>query len=369
MLDSLTVNRVHRSRRATVDYDNLGFGNVFSDHVFSMVWSEGRWHRPEILPYGEIGFEPGVATLHYGQTVFEGLKAFRGDDGTVRVFRPGKNAERLRNSCERLCIPPIGDEIFHESIRRLIALDHEWIPNRRGQALYIRPIIFGTESHLEVRPSTTFRFLVMTSPVRTYYEDNMAPVGLKVEDQYARAAPGGTGFAKTAGNYAASLLPGQISREEGFDQVLWLDGAEHRYVEEVGQMNIFFKIRGGVVTPELRGTILPGVIRDSVIVLLHDFGIGIEERLLPIAEVMEAARRGDLEEAFGAGTAAVIAPVGRISYKGETCTIHDNGLGELTRRLYDEITAIQHGEIEDRHGWNMVVEVEPGDALAMPAAG
>ncbi|MCH8842445.1 MAG: branched-chain amino acid aminotransferase [SAR324 cluster bacterium] len=357
MLETLTIDRIAESRRPGVDFNQLGFGNVFSDHMFSMVYTGGQWRQPEILPYGDIGLAPGVATLHYGQTVFEGLKAFRGADGTVRVFRPDKNIQRLRASCERLCIPMIDDEIFYEAIRLLIEIDHAWIPAKRGQALYIRPIIFGTESHLEVRPSATFRFLMMTSPVRTYYEDNMAAIALKVDERYARSAPGGTGSAKTAGNYAASLLPGDLARREGFDQVLWLDGAEHRYVEEVGQMNIFFRFRDEVITPELRGTILPGVTRDSVLVLLRDFGVPVAERRISIDEVMQAGRRSDLLESFGAGTAAVIAPVGRISFRGETLTVNENRMGELTRRLYEEITAIQTGEIADRHGWNMLVQI------------
>jgi branched-chain amino acid aminotransferase len=368
MLEGLSVTRVRKSRLAQVNFGDLGFGRYFSDHMFSLEYRDGRWGDPRILPYGEVGIEPGAASLHYGQTVFEGLKAFMGKDGRVRVFRPDMNAKRLLDSCGRICIPPIEPELFFEAIRLLVELDREWIPRKRGQALYIRPIIFSTESHLEVRPSRRFRFLVMTSPVRTYYEENKRTVALKVEEHYARATPGGTGFAKTGGNYAASLLPGDEARRQGFDQVLWTDGAQHQYAEEVGQMNIFFRFRDRVVTPKLRGTILPGVTRDSVLRLLADFGVRAEERLIPVDEVVEAIRSGGMREVFGAGTAAVISPVGRIAYRGETLLVNNDQPGELAERLYHEITAIQYGEIADRHGWNRLIDLE-AEALPASAAG
>ena len=370
MLEGLKITRAAQSRLAEADFGDLGFGKYYSDHMFSLRYRDGRWGEPEILPYGEVGIAPGAASLHYGQSVFEGLKAFLGKDGRVRVFRPDMNARRLHDSCRRLCIPPVSRELFEEAIRRLIELDHAWIPKKRGQALYIRPIIFSTEPHLEVRPSKTFRFLVITSPVRTYYEETKATVALKVEEQYTRAAPGGTGFAKTGGNYAASLLPGDEARREGFDQVLWTDGAEHKYVEEVGQMNIFFRFRDRVVTPKLRGTILPGVTRDSVLALLKDFAIPAEERLISVEEVMAALRSGEILEIFGAGTAAVISPVGRIACRGETLPVHGGTRGELAQRLYDEITGIQTGEIADRHGWNLLIDLKaPRQAVAVTAAG
>ena len=265
MLHDLELDLVPASRRGGVDYDNLGFGNVFCDHMFSMDWEDGEWRRPRIIPYGPIELEPGNAALHYGQAVFEGMKAFRGGDGRVRIFRPDMNARRLEASCDRLCVPRIEPDLFLAAVERLVAVDQAWIPERRGESLYVRPIIFSNESHLEVRPSRAFRMLVMTSPVRSYFDESMPAVTLKVEDTYTRAAPGGTGAAKTAGNYGASLYPAELARREGYMQVLWLDGVEHRYVEEVGAMNIFFRMNGHVVTPELRGTILPGVTRDAVI--------------------------------------------------------------------------------------------------------
>ncbi len=357
MTPRIAVRRVERSRLADVDFDALGFGDVFCDHMFRQVFTHGAWTAPQIVPYGPISIEPGTASLHYGQTVFEGLKAFRGEDGVFRIFRPDMNARRLRASCERLCIPPIDDAVFMEALRELVRIDHAWIPRKRGHAFYIRPLIFGTESHLDVRPSKELTFLIMTSPVRQYFDPHAPAVFLKVEEHYTRSAPGGTGFAKTAGNYAASLLPGEQSRREGYDQVLWLDGREHRYVEEVGQMNIFFKIAGRVVTPPLLGTILPGVTRDSVIALLRDKGIECEERRIAIDEVVAAIRSGDMEEIFGAGTAAVISPVGRIAFRGEVFEVNDRQPGPLSRELYDQILAIQHGEIADPHGWNMTVSV------------
>ena len=370
MLEGLSVTRVSRSRLPQVDFEDLGFGKYFSDHMFSMRWRDGRWEQPEVIPYGEVGIEPGAASLHYGQTVFEGLKAFQGKDGRVRVFRPDMNAKRLYDSCRRLCIPPIEEGVLYDAIRLLIELDHEWIPRKRGQALYVRPIIFSTEGQLEVRPSRSFRFLVMTAPVRNYYGESKRTVALKVEEQYSRAAPGGTGFAKTAGNYAASLLPGDEARRQGFDQVLWTDGAEHKYVEEVGQMNIFFRLRDRVITPQLRGTILPGVTRNSVLTLLQDFGIPAEERLITVAEVLQAIRGGEMREVFGAGTAAVISPVGKIAYRGETLLVNNDRPGELAERLWDEITNIQCGEIPDRHGWNLLIDLKaPRQAIAVTAAG
>lgn len=367
MLPDLRIHTVERSRLEDVDFDSLGFGDVFSDHMFSMVFENGRWQRPEILPFGPVPLHPSALCLHYGQAVFEGLKAFRGADGRVRIFRPDMNAKRLAESCERLCIPAIDPEVFYGAIEQLVKLDNAWIPRGRGQSLYIRPIVFGTESHLEVRPSRSFRFVVMTAPVRKYFEDDVKAIQLKAEEQYTRAAPGGMGYAKTAGNYAASLYPGEVGRKEGYAQVLWLDGAEHRYVEEVGAMNIFFRFKNGVVTPPLHGTILPGVTRDSVLEILKDRGTPAEERLLDIDEVIDGIHSGELEEIFGAGTAAVICPVGAIAYKGRSHNMRSNGAGPLTRDLYDTITGIQLGEVEDRFGWTRIVDTE--DTYSVAAAG
>jgi len=360
------VTAVQQSRLSQVNFDNLGFGAIFSDHMFSMAYADGEWVNPEIVPYQAIPLEPGVAMLHYGQTVFDGYKAFRGLDSEVRIFRPDMNARRLYDSCRRLCIPIMDVEelcdIMIRATRQLIELDHEWIPSHWGQSLYVRPLVIGTEATLEVRAATSYRFMIMTSPVGSYFTNLEKGVSLRVEDRFTRAASvGGLGAAKTAANYAASLLPGFESRQQGFDQVLWLDGNEHRYVEEVGAMNIFFKIGGKVVTPPLGGSILPGVVRDSVLTLLDDWGLPADERRVAIDEVVEAFRAGEVEEVFGAGTAAVICPVASIGFKGEVFTVASASPGELTQRLYDEITGIQYGKLPDRYGWNVRVALLPSD--------
>lgn len=341
------------SRLSSVNFDDPGFGDVFSDHMFQMDYVDGAWRDPCIVPYGPFPIEPGALVLHYGQSVFEGLKAFSGTDGVIRVFRPDRNAARLAESCRRLCIPPFDREVLFDAIDQLVRIDRDWIPGRRGQALYIRPLIIATESNLNVRPATRYRFFIMTSPVREYFTGGT--VHLKAERRYTRAAPGGMGYAKTGGNYAASLLPGAESRALGHDQVLWLDGVAHRHVEEVGQMNIFFRIAGTVLTPDLRGTILPGVTRESVLQLLADRGIACEERRIDIDEIVAAADEGTLEEAFGAGTAAVIVPVGRISVDDRTIEINGARPGPLAESLYTAIVDIQRGDAEDVHGWNRLV--------------
>jgi len=355
MLKNLKITRAGSSRIHAVDADDLGFGRFFSDHMFTIAYASGHWRQPEIQPFGPISVHPANGALHYGQAVFEGLKAYRGSDGALRVFRPDKNAERLLRSCERLCIPTIEPEMFIEAIDTLVALDHAWVPNRRGESLYVRPIIFSDEGHLEVRPASSFRFVIFASPVRAYFDTSMKPVSLKAEESYTRSAPGGVGYAKTAGNYGASLYPGQKGLQEGYQQVLWLDGVEHRYVEEVGAMNIFFRFGDTVVTPDLHGTILPGVTRDSVITLLEDAGNRVEQRRIAIDEVLEGSRSGSLTEVFAAGTAAIIAPVGAIAYQGGDYPIGKGEGGEMTRWLYEQITGIQHGDVEDRFNWCRMV--------------
>lgn len=356
MSTDIKIQQIDKSRIDSVDFDKLAFGKNFCDHMFSLEYADGAWCNPHILPYGPVPIEPGACSLHYGQTVFEGLKAFRGKDGAVRIFRPDMNAKRLRTSCERICIPPIDEEIFIRAIIELVKLDKDWIPPKRGEAFYIRPLVFSSEGHLDVRPSTEFRFLIMTSPVCTYFGDDFRTIALKVEDKYTRAAPGGVGYAKTGGNYAASLLPGKESLNAGYNQVLWLDGRDHNYVEEAGQMNIMFKIDNTFVTPPLKGTILPGVTRDSVLTLLRDKGHDVEERPISINEVIEGSKNGKLQEAFGCGTAAVICPVGKLFYQNEVYDIKGCKPGPSATELYNEILGIQLGEIEDKHGWNVVVD-------------
>jgi branched-chain amino acid aminotransferase len=347
-----------KSRLPTLDLDDFVFGEIFSDHMFCMDYKEGVWGEGDILPYGPIAVEPGAMVLHYAQMAFEGLKAYRGDDNVLRLFRADRNARRLRASCERMCIPAIDEDLFVEAIKRLVQIDRGWVPDRPGYALYIRPLVFGTEPHLEVRPSQAFRFIVLTCPVGSYFASDRSGLSLKVEENFARTAPnGGVGECKTAANYATTFQSGSQSRAEGFDQVLWLDGADHRYIEEAGLANVFFKIDGTVVTPDLNGAILPGVTRDSVIALLHDREIPVEERRVTIEEVAQAARQGTLEEIFATGTAASVAPVASLTFRSEMLVPSADLPGEVTEQLLDQLTGIQYGRLPDPHQWTQTIEV------------
>ena len=352
----ISITPAPSSRLQSVDFDDLGFGKFYSDHMFSMIHEDGQWHDAQIMPFAPIEVHPANASLHYGQAVFEGLKAYRGSDKAIRVFRPDMNAKRLEQSCQRICIPTISSADFIAAIDALVAIDACWIPEQRGQSLYIRPLVFSDEGHLQVRPSQRFRWLVMASPVRAYFDSSMKPISLKAEETYTRSTPGGVGYAKTAGNYGASLYPGALGQSEGYEQVLWLDGIEHRYVEEVGAMNIFFSFADRVVTPDLHGTILPGVTRDSVIALLEHAGHEVEQRRISIDEVLDGAQSGELREVFGAGTAAIIAPVGAIACKERKLSIANGEAGEMTRWLYDQITGIQHGDVDDIFNWCRIIE-------------
>lgn len=354
---SFVTTACTNSRLGEVDFNNLGFGEQFSDHMFSMQFEDGEWQTGEIRPYGPISIAPSALCLHYGQSVFEGLKAYRGTDGTARLFRPDKNYQRMQTSCERLCIPAPDKETFMAALEALVQIDHEWIPEKRGQSFYLRPIIIGTDPSLMVRPSNNYQFMVLASPVREFFDDSIPAVSLRVENEFTRAAPGGMGYAKTAGNYAAALDPARRSLQAGYDQVLWLDGREHRYVEEVGQMNIFFKLNDRVITPELRGTILPGVTRDSILTLIHERGITCEERLIEIDEITQGIESGEVEEVFGTGTAAVVAPVGRLAYKDHVFNLPEASSESLAKSLYNELLGIQHGNLEDKHNWVVAVDV------------
>jgi branched-chain amino acid aminotransferase len=359
MLPSLKVTKVKQSRLPGLDIENLVFGETFSDHMFTMVYEDGSWRNPEVVPYGPVPVPPGAISLHYAQAVFEGMKAYRGGDGAIRLFRPDRNAARLIASCERLCIPPIDAQTFIGALHALIEVDADWVAPP-PYSLYVRPVVFSVEDHIEVRPSRRYRFCVITTPVKAYFRDDGKGLSLKVEESYTRAAPiGGLGAAKTGANYAGTLMSGNAARAEGFDQVLWLDGHEQRFVEEAGLMNVFFKIDGQVVTPPLGGTILPGVTRESLIVLLQDQGLTVEERAVGIDEVAEAAQAGTLEEMFACGTAAVVAPIGRLNFRGRDIVPAGSIPGPITQSLFDELSGIQFGRVPDRHGWtDVVVPVE-----------
>ncbi|MCK4938019.1 MAG: branched-chain amino acid aminotransferase [Methanosarcinales archaeon] len=350
-MSDISITRTQNSHISEVDFHTLGFGDVFTDHMFSMDYENGKWVNPRIEPYGKIEFEPAMCTLHYAQSVFEGLKAFHTKDGSINIFRPEKNLERLNRSDVRMCIPEVDLDMFMEAMTELIKQDRNWIPTLKGYSLYIRPFIFGTDNFLGVHPSSTYRFMIILSPVGAYYKEGFNPVSLLVPDEYVRAVKGGVGEAKTSGNYAASLLPAQIAQEKGFTQVLWLDGEQHKYIDEVGTMNIFFVIDDVVITPPLEGSILPGITRDTAIQLTKSWGMEVQEKRISIDEVIEASKQGRLQEVFGTGTAAVISPVGEIQYKETNININDGEIGPIANRLYDEITRIQNGEIPDTHNW------------------
>lgn len=336
--------------------DPLKFGTIFTDHMFVMNYEAGKgWHDARIVPYQPISLEPSAMVFHYGQEMFEGLKAYKAEDGRVLLFRPDKNIERANKTNRRICIPEIPEEDFLQAIKAVVKADEAWIPSKPGTSLYIRPFVIATDPFLGVRPSETYLFLIILSPVGAYYPEGLNPVKIWIEDEYVRAVKGGIGEAKTGGNYVASLKSQVKAHDEGYSQVLWLDGVERRYIEEVGAMNIFFKINGVIVTPELNGSILPGVTRDSVINLCKSWGLPVEERKISIDEIFEAYKNGSLEEVFGTGTAAVISPVGQLRWKEHIMKVQDGGIGEYSQKLYDTITGIQLGKLEDKFNW--IIEV------------
>ncbi len=338
------------------DPNNLVFGTTFSDHMFEMSYNPDKgWHDGKVVPYGPVALEPSAAVFHYAQAMFEGLKAYRADDGRVLLFRPEKNAERTNWTNERMCIPEIDENLMIDAIKKVVEVDQDWIPEAEGTSLYIRPLIIATDCYLGLRPSFTYKFYVILAPVGNYYKGGIRPTKILVEDKYVRAVPGGTGSVKVGGNYAGSLKAEGIAQGKGFNQVLWLDGVERKYVEEIGTSNAFFKINGEIVTPALNGTILPGITRDSVIQLLRHWGIKVTEKRFTIQDVYDAHAAGKLEEVFATGTAAVISPVGEFCWKDQTITINDNEFGEIARRLYDAITGIQRGKIKDEFGWTVEV--------------
>ena len=334
----------------------LGFGKIFTDHMFVMNYTEGKgWHDPRIEPFHNISLSPAAMVYHYGQEMFEGLKAYKGEDGKVYLFRPDMNAKRTNSTNDRLVIPQIPEEDFVQAVSAVVDVDRDWIPTEPGTSLYIRPFIIATDEFLGVAPSKTYLFMIILSPSGAYYESGLAPVGIWIEDEFVRAVRGGIGFAKTGGNYAASLIAQQKAHDAGYSQVLWLDGVERKYIEEVGAMNIFFKIAGKVVTPGLNGSILPGITRNSTIALCKKWGYEVEERKISADELIEAQRNGTLEECFGTGTAAVISPVGKLRYVDEVMTINGGSIGPLSQKLYDTITGIQTGRLPDEMGWRVQV--------------
>lgn len=337
--------------RVKMPVSQLGFGKYFSDHMFLMDYQGGRWQRPRIEPYGPLSLEPGACVLHYSQCLFEGQKAFRGKGGKVRLFRPRFHAERMAKGTRRLCMPAIPEEDYLAAVRTIVDLDRDWVPDTRGASLYIRPTLIGTEAFLGVRPAEKYLFFIITSPVGAYYSEGFNPVKIWVEEEFVRAAPGGLGAVKAGANYAASLSAFINAKAKGYSQVLWLDALNKEKVEEVGTMNVFFRFRDHVVTPPLGGTILNGATRDCVLRMLADWKVPTEEREITLTEVIEGYRNGTLLEAFGSGTAAVISPIGELAAKGQSMKFGEGKPGELTQRLFDEITGIQYGEKPDPYGW------------------
>lgn len=336
--------------------DTLGFGQIFTDHMFVLDYTEGSgWHDPRIIPYQPITLDPSAMVFHYGQTVFEGMKAYRTPEGQVQLFRPEKNFERLNRSSARMSIPAIDEELALQGLLQLVRIDQDWVPAAPGTSLYIRPFIIATEPYLGVSPSKNYQFIIIMSPVGSYYKEGINPVKILVEQQFVRAVKGGTGEAKTGGNYSSSLIAQQKAGEIGYSQTLWLDGIEHRYIEEVGSMNIFFKIDGKIVTPQLNGSILPGITRDSILHLLRHEGYDVEERRISIDEVVEAHQAGKLEEAFGTGTAAVISPIGEFYWQGDTIVVNNGEIGQVSKHLYDTLTGIQNGILDDTFNWMITI--------------
>ena len=347
----IDLQKTAQPKQKPTDHSGLGFGKIYSDHMLLVDYTEGKgWHDARIVPYGPLSLDPATCCLHYGQLIFEGLKAYKTVDGRTVIFRPDQNMKRLNTGGARICIPPIDEAFALEAIARLVKLEEEWIPDSPGTSLYIRPFVLATQPFLGVHPSETYTFCVILSPSGPYYKEGLSPVRIYVENNYVRAVAGGTGTTKCAGNYAASLASQQEAQAEGFAQVLWLDGVERKYVEEVGAMNIFFVIDGQVVTPELSGTILSGVTRRSVLEMLRSWGIPTAERRISIQEIADAHKAGTLEEVFGTGTAAVISPVGELKWGALSMKI-GGGIGALSQKLYDNLTGIQTGRLPDPFGW------------------
>lgn len=341
-------------KQKPADEARLGFGKFFTDHMFIAEYSVGKgWHDARIVPYGPLSIDPASPVLHYGQEIFEGLKAYRRKDGGIQLFRPMENALRMNRSAERICMPPLDPEFQVKAMKMLIQLEEDWIPSSEGTSLYLRPMMIADGAELGVHPAKHFLYVIICSPSGAYYKNGMQPLRIHIEDYYVRAVKGGIGSAKTGGNYAASLKATFDAAEKGFDQVLWLDGRENKYVEEVGAMNMMFVIDGKIVTAPLEGSILAGVTRKSILQLAQDKGYQTEERRISVQELFDAYERGGLTEAFGTGTAAVISPVGEMEYQGKSMVLNDHKIGNISQEMYDTLVGIQRGDLPDIYGWTV----------------
>ena len=356
-MQEIKVELTKNPKQKPTDESKLSFGTTFTDHMFVMNYDKGEgWHDARIVPYGPLSLEPSAMCLHYGPSVFEGMKAYRTADDRVLLFRPEKNMARLNSSNDRLCIPQIDEEFAQKAIEKLISVDRDWIPKSEGASLYIRPFIIGVDPHVGVHPADHLLFIVICCPVGAYYPEGLDPVKIYVEDKYVRAVRGGMGFVKTAGNYAASLKSQDEAEKQNYTQVLWLDGIERKYIEEVGTMNVFFVIDDEVITPALQGSILPGITRMSTIEMLKEWGMKVTERQISIEEIAEAAKDGRLKEAFGTGTAAVISPIGHLKWEDNIMIINNGEIGPISQKLYDTLTGIQWGKLEDKLNWTVEVK-------------
>ena len=353
---NIRIEKTACPKAKPADESKLGFGKIFSDHMALVDWNkEEGWHDARIIPFGNFSIHPASTCLHYGSEIFEGLKAYRTADNQIQLFRPMENAKRMNNSAERLCLPALPEEDFMQLLTELVKVDQDWVPHMDGTSLYIRPFLLGNDETLGVHAVHNATFCIITGPVGAYYAEGINPVSIMIEDEDVRAVRGGTGYAKCGGNYAASNRAGEKAAQKGYSQVLWLDGVERKYIEEVGAMNVMFKIAGEIITPALTGSILPGVTRKSCIELLKAKGYNVSERLLSIDELEAAMDNGTLEEAWGCGTAAVISPIGKLAYKDKVISINNGEIGTVTQMLYDTLTGIQWGKLEDSFGWIMKI--------------
>ena len=344
----IKITKAEESKLSHIDFDDLSFGKTYSDHMFMADYQGGEWKNNRIVPFRDLQINPANATLHYGQSIFEGLKAHRTKQGEILIFRPDANARRMVKSAERMCMPPVPEELFLGAIDELVRLDSAWVPNKPGTSLYIRPLQFATDSYIRVRPSDTYSFIILTGPTGAYYSE---PVRVKVEQYFTRAARGGVGAAKTAGNYASSLYPAKQVQDQGYHQLIWTDGETHEFIEEAGTMNIMFVINDTLLTPPTSDSILPGITRESVLTLARDWGLAIEERPIKVTEVIETLERGTLTEAFGIGTATTISHIQTIGYEGHDYELPPIASRKISNQLLDGITSIRLGEAEDRYGW------------------
>lgn len=352
MLDTMnvTINRSQNSRISELDFENIKFGKLYSDHMFSSFYNGESWENAEILPFQPLTMSPANLTLHYGQSVFEGMKAYKNAEGEVLLFRPLENFKRMNISAKRMCLAEIPEELFMNGLLELLDLDRDWVPNLEGTALYIRPFIFATDEYIGIRPSDTFKFMIITSPAGIYYSNR---VRVKIETHYSRAVEGGTGFAKASGNYGGSLYPAKLAQEQGYDQLIWTDAKEHKYIEESGTMNVMFLINDTLVTPPIGDTILNGITRDSVLTLARDWGMRVEERNLSVEELIEASENGILQEAFGVGTAVTIASIRQIGHNGKDYTLPEKNA--LAAKILKTLDGIKTGKLEDKFNWTMKV--------------